>query len=81
MTPEQLRYRRLALGLSTERFARFVGLAGAECDRTVRRWERGDRAIPGAVRLILDIADAIPDARRWLLARSEKNRIPPQISD
>jgi transcriptional regulator with XRE-family HTH domain len=44
MTPADLKAARKALGLSAEGFARLVGV---QSGRTVRRWERGDRDIPG----------------------------------
>lgn len=46
MTPEELKAARHALGLSAEGFASFVGVQGG---RTVRKWEAGDRDIPGPV--------------------------------
>lgn len=46
MTPEELKLARHALGLSAEGFASFVGVQGG---RTVRKWEAGDRDIPGPV--------------------------------
>jgi DNA-binding transcriptional regulator YiaG len=50
MTPAQLKSARHALGLSAEGFARLVGVKSG---RTVRRWESGERKIPGpVVRLI-----------------------------
>ena len=50
MTPSKIREARHALGLSAERFAAAVGVASG---RTVRRWERGDRPIPGSVALLV----------------------------
>jgi DNA-binding transcriptional regulator YiaG len=46
MTPAQLKKARHALGLSAEGFARLVGVKSG---RTVRRWESGEREIPGPV--------------------------------
>jgi DNA-binding transcriptional regulator YiaG len=46
MTPAQLKSARHALGLSAEGFARLVGVKSG---RTVRRWESGEREIPGPV--------------------------------
>lgn len=46
MTPADLKSARHALGLSAEKFARLVRV---ESGRTVRRWEAGDRDIPGPV--------------------------------
>lgn len=49
MTPEELKAARHALGLSAEGFASFVGVQGG---RTVRKWEAGDRDIPGPVSVL-----------------------------
>ena len=52
MTPAELKSARAALGLSAEGFARAVRV---ESGRTVRRWESGERDIPGPVLALLDI--------------------------
>lgn len=49
MTPQELKAARQLLGLSAEGFARLVGV---ESGRTVRRWEAGDRDIPGPVQVL-----------------------------
>ena len=51
MTPADLKAARKALGLSAVGFARLVGV---QSGRTVRRWERGDRDIPGTVERLLE---------------------------
>lgn len=56
VTPAELKAARRALGLSTEGFARLVRVASG---RTVRRWEKGDAPIPGAVDVILILRDAL----------------------
>lgn len=53
MTPAELKSARRALGLSAEGFARVVGV---ESGRTVRRWEAGDRDIPGPVKVLVALA-------------------------
>lgn len=50
MTPTELRTGRHALGLSAEGLARLVQV---ESGRTVRRWEAGERDIPGPVTVIV----------------------------
>jgi DNA-binding transcriptional regulator YiaG len=50
MTPEELKSARHALGLSAEGFARWVNVASG---RTVRKWEAGDRDIPGPVSVLV----------------------------
>lgn len=50
MTPADLKSARHALGLSAEGFARLVNV---ESGRTVRRWESGERDIPGPVTVIV----------------------------
>jgi DNA-binding transcriptional regulator YiaG len=52
MTPAELRSARAALGLSAAALARALEL-GKGGDRTVRRWEAGERDIPGPVRVVL----------------------------
>jgi DNA-binding transcriptional regulator YiaG len=49
MAPAELRAARNALGLSAEGFARLVAV---QSGRTVRKWEAGDREIPGPVRVM-----------------------------
>jgi DNA-binding transcriptional regulator YiaG len=50
MTPEEFKAARLAAGLPTQQAA----ADALECDlRTVRRWENGERGIPGPVRVAL----------------------------
>lgn len=71
MTSAELKAKRHALGLSAEGFARLVRV---QSGRTVRKWEAGDRDIPGPVTVILDIAEAVPEAREWLLRASARPR-------
>lgn len=52
MTAVELKAARRTLGLSAEGFARAVGV---ESGRTVRRWEAGERDIPGPVVALLRI--------------------------
>jgi len=56
MTPEQFKRARRVLGLSAKGMAEALGM-GPTSGRTIRRWERGDRDIPGpaivAVRYML----------------------------
>lgn len=56
MTPVDLKLIRKSLGLTAEAFARLVRV---ESGRTVRRWESGERDIPGPVSVI---AEAIRDS-------------------
>ncbi len=57
MSPDDLRAARAALGLSAEGFARLVRV---ESGRTVRRWEAGERDIPGPVAVLVS---ALMDSR------------------
>ena len=68
MTPKNLRKSRDRLGLSAEEFARAVG---ASSGRTVRRWESGERSIPGPVKMLVFLAERLPTARRELLRRAK----------
>lgn len=47
-------------------FARAVGLGGVDGDRTVRRWETGESAVPGPVVVLLTLAGEFPIVRDWL---------------
>ena len=49
MAPEELKHARHTLGLSAEGFALLVKVQGS---RTVRKWEAGDRDIPGPVAVL-----------------------------
>jgi DNA-binding transcriptional regulator YiaG len=62
MTPETLKSARHALGLSAEGMARLVGV---ESGRTVRRWEAGERDIPGPVTIIVAALIESDDVRRY----------------
>ena len=50
MTPADLKSARHALGLSAEGMAKLVQV---ESGRTVRRWEAGERDIPGPVQVLI----------------------------
>jgi hypothetical protein len=63
MTPAELKAARHSLGLSADGFARLVRV---ESGRTVRRWESGERDIPGPVIVLLDMLDRCDAARRLL---------------
>ncbi|MDP3937731.1 MAG: hypothetical protein Q8R92_06305 [Deltaproteobacteria bacterium] len=62
MTPTDLRAARHRLGLSTAGFAHLVNVADG---RTVRRWEAGDRDIPGPVIVLVEALLANAAVRRY----------------
>jgi DNA-binding transcriptional regulator YiaG len=64
MTPADLKAARHTLGLSAEGFARLVSV---ESGRTVRRWESGERDIPGPIVVLVGLILALPAARKKLL--------------
>ena len=64
VTPAELKSARHALGLSAEGLARVVGV---ESGRTVRRWEAGERDIPGPVIVVMRLLEQSADVRRRLL--------------
>lgn len=68
MTPTDLKQARQALGLTVEGFARAVGVSDG---RTVRRWEAGDRDIPGPVIKLLGIWSD-PRCPAWAAPTHEK---------
>lgn len=53
MTPDELKQARRKLGLSTQKLAYALKM-GDHGGRTVRRWERGDSAIPGPVAVAIE---------------------------
>lgn len=61
MRPEQLKAARLALGLSQNEFAELVRVSTG---RTVRKWEDGEREIPGPVTVLVELFLCCPDAWR-----------------
>jgi DNA-binding transcriptional regulator YiaG len=63
MTPTELKSARHALGLSAEGFARAVGV---ESGRTVRRWESGERDIPGPVVVLTGLMLRLARVRKEL---------------
>ncbi|MDA9463072.1 helix-turn-helix domain-containing protein [Bradyrhizobium sp. CCBAU 53415] len=73
-TPEALKDARATLGLTADAFARIVRV---EDGRTVRRWEAGEREIPGPVIVILETAMGYLDSIKLIdqqleMLRSEK---------
>lgn len=63
MTPAELRAARESLGLSQAAFAAAVQV---ESGRTVRRWEAGERDIPGPVRVLTRLLLRSAQARKAL---------------
>jgi len=63
MTPAAFRDVLARLALTQRGAARLLGVN----ERTVRRWARfNDLPMPEAVRLLLTLADEVPEARAWL---------------
>ena len=55
MDGEQLRQARKLLNKSQAALALEVGVKpGKHMDRTVRRWERGERKVPGSVAILIE---------------------------
>lgn len=79
MTAAELKAARHALGLSAEGFARLVGV---ESGRTVRRWEAGDRDIPGPVIvltwLMLNCKPALRAIEKFADMERDQNRQDPE---
>lgn len=59
MTPAEFRERRLNLGLSQSELAQ---ICRVQSDRTIRRWEVGEREIPGPAIVLMQIFEAHPAA-------------------
>lgn len=66
MSPDELRTIRLQLGLSQKALAELVGLDGEHADRSIRRYEDGERDISGPIDRLLRAAVRWPAVRRWL---------------
>lgn len=53
MTPEQLKSARAQLGgLTQSQLAKIIGI---KWDRTIRKWESGERPVPDAVAMLLNL--------------------------
>ena len=63
MTPAALKTTRKSLRLSQAEFARVLGVSS---DRTVRKWEDGERDVPKYVPILLDLLATIPAVRSRL---------------
>jgi Helix-turn-helix domain len=61
MTGDELRRCRLALGLTLDEFARLVRVSSG---RTVRKWEDGEREVPGPVAVLTELFLLSSDAWR-----------------
>lgn len=59
MTPAQFKVIRETLGLSQAALALLLQM-GADGGRTVRRWELGERSIPGPVAVLMRLFSARP---------------------
>lgn len=56
MDAEQLRQARKLLNKSQTELAHKVGVKpGKHMDRTVRRWEKGERKVPGSVAVLVEM--------------------------
>lgn len=51
MTPKQFKAAREKLGLSQAKLAEKIRVSGS---RTIRRWERSEREIPGPVQILIE---------------------------
>lgn len=61
MTGDELRQARVALALTLDEFARLVRVSSG---RTVRKWEDGEREVPGPVAVLVELFLSSPDAWR-----------------
>ncbi len=65
MTPKQFKRTRERLGLSIDELADLLEL-GSNGDRTIRRWEAGEKDIPGPAILVMELCSEIPEVREYL---------------
>ncbi len=61
MAPSELKNARTALGLTAEGLAKLLRVQGG---RTIRKWEAGDREIPGPVATLIEALMESPAVRR-----------------
>lgn len=62
---------RQKLGMTEETFARIIRVGS---DRTVRRYENGERAVPATVAILAQLALEFPVVRERLLRRDQSPR-------
>jgi hypothetical protein len=74
MTGEELKAARLALGLSQDEFAQLVRVSSG---RTVRKWEDGERQIPGPVTVLVALFLECADAWRCRCHMADMQKKPP----
>lgn len=63
MTPAEFKAARSKLGLTQRDLTALFSIAS---DRTVRRWEEGDKDIPGSVLLLMELCLNLPEVRDYL---------------
>ena len=63
MTPNEFKKSRKKLGLSQAELATMLGISG---DRTIRKWEEGERTLPGPVIVLMGLILEIPAVRKYL---------------
>jgi len=71
MDPIDFKIARNRLGLSVRDM---VALFGLGSDRTIRRWEEGEKDIPGPVLLLIDLCLNIPQVREYLGLRIDAGK-------
>jgi hypothetical protein len=77
LTADQLKAFRDRWGLSTRDLSRALQLPEHDGSR-VRAWERGaDRVVPLYIATIVEMVDAVPEARCWFLRRARKPKRSP----
>lgn len=64
MTPAELKEARQSLGLSQSELA---ALCHVQSDRTIRKWESGERDIPGPIIVLVALFQAHPAALKTAL--------------
>ena len=62
-SPAYFRYLRVKLGLSHDKFAELIDMGSG---RNIRRWESGEKEIPGSVWLVLELIYSLDDVQEFL---------------
>lgn len=68
MRGPEFRKARLALDLSQPQLAKALEVEGG--DRTIRKWETGERPVPGPVAVLMRLALALPQVQERFWARA-----------
>jgi hypothetical protein len=75
MTPTSLRAFNDSLGLDRRgcQLSRALGLPESTDGKTMRRWMSNGGEVPGWLAAVVELCDAVPEAREWLRDRATQD--------